>query len=481
MKPYKLFTFIAFGTALISCNKDEEPEPDDNGRTKASFTTNWKKIWGTSYGDDFSGAVSDQSGNIYFTGSSQPDGYAADIFVTKINPSTPSLSWSVSLNAGDQDNYPSPSENGHSQGGGGSRCIAIDDNNDIYIAGRSVQGYNEVFIVKLNSSGTILWQKFWEASSTGLSNGSAKAYALDVKGGKVFVTGSCGAGVATEEAMAFLLVLNATDGSIDPATRLGIDLSPGYNDRGYTVKSPDGNTVYIAGWEGQNNSGFVSKYSASGATHEWTKKVGLGTASRITDIDLDASGNLYLAVDYRGVSTFIGVMKMDSNGNLSWSKKFQGVANDRNNVSCLRVINNTIYVGGRGSFTNYDESSWGDGCLLKLDVNGNLLSQYNFFTAEVSDDRCGERIEAILPYGSSVLLLGETWPEYSQTDGHWYVPAGTISANTPSVTAVTPTFQAGTGVFSANTMTLSNLTTSLNDLSVGSAGSADVVLFRITE
>ncbi len=471
---YILASLLVFG--LFSCKKNKE----NSKYEKADFTTNWKKAWGTSVAEDFAGAVIDPTGSLYFTGSSQPDGYLADIFLTKVNLNTQSVIWSILLDAGDRDFFPSPSENGHSQGGGGAKCIAIDANNDVYIAGASKNGFNETFIMKINGSGTVVWQRFWKAADNSLANSSTKAYALDVKGNKVFVTGSTGAGIGTEEAMPFLLVLNTNDGTIvDNATRLGFDISTGYNDRGYTIKSFDGNIVYVAGWEGANNSGFVTKFTASGETHEWTKRYNLGIASRFTDIDFDAAGNVYLGVDYRGVSTFIGVVKLNANGDVMWSKKYQGVSNDRNNISCVKVISNSLYVGGKGSFEDFDESQFGDACLLKFDLNGNLLKEYNFFTGEISDEKCGERIESIIPYNGNIYLLGETWPEYSAIDGHWYIPKGNVTNTTPTVTFVTPSFVTGNGFFSSSVMNQTSLNHNLFDLSAGGKGSADVVLFSI--
>lgn len=486
MKPVYRFAFLlGLSLSILSCEKndpqpEEDPQTPANNYTAADFTLNWKKSWGTSYADDFGGAVIDNAGNMYFTGASQPDGYAADIFVTKVNIATQTVSWTKSFDSGQQDFQASPGENGHSQGGGGSRNIAIDSNGDIYVCGNSKQGFYEVFVAKINTAGTVLWQKNWEANSSGLSNGAAKAYALDVAGGKVFVTGSTGAGTGTEESSVFLLTLNANDGSVNNATQL--DLSAGYNDRGYTVKSPDGNTVYIAGWEGQNNSGMICKLNNGGATRVWSKKVDIGYAARFTDIDIDASENLYLSADHRGVSSFMGIVKADSSGTVLWAKKFQGESNDRNNISCVRIINSMLYVGGKGSFTGYDVSQWGDGCLLKFDLNGNFQKQYNFFTAELSADRCGERVEAILSYNGTIITAGETWSEGTQIDGKWYIPAGNLSSySTNALHIANPTIQNSNGVFSSTAMMQNSLTTSLHDPAGGTQGSCDVLITSITE
>jgi Beta-propeller repeat len=473
-----IFFITSCALILSSCEKTEtppeEPTTPSTTYTVADFTLNWKKSWGTTYADDFGGGVVDASGNMYYTGATQPDGSYADMFITKINLATQALVWSKSFDGGNQDFQASSSENGHSQGGAGSRNIAIDSNGDIYICGNTKQGFYEVVVMKINSAGTILWQKYWEANNSGLANGEAKAYSLDVAGGKVFVTGQ----IASSSA--FLLALNSSDGSISTANEL--DISAGYNDRSYTVKSTDGNTVYIAGWEGQNNSGMVSKFTNGGANLVWSKRINIGFAARFTDIDIDASENLYLGADHRGVSTYVGVVKTDSSGTVLWTKKFQGTSNDRNNISCLRLMNGNLYVGGRGSFAGYDESAWGDGLLLKFDLNGNLLKQYNFFTGEISSDKCGERIEAIIPYNGSIIVAGETWTEISQIDGKWYIPAGTTSSATlNSTNAISPYFVINNGVFSTTSLGVNTLSNVVNNMSFGTQGSCDIMINSIRE
>src|SRR5687767_2653513 len=83
---------------------------------KADFTTNWNASWGSSGAEDVAGAVIDNSGNIYVTGATNPDGYQGNVFLAKVNYDTKAVVWSKSFDAGAQDYMPSPGENGHSQG-----------------------------------------------------------------------------------------------------------------------------------------------------------------------------------------------------------------------------------------------------------------------------------------------------------------------------------------------------------------------------
>lgn len=455
---------------MLSCNKDEKPE---KGQEFADFTTNWTRCWGTTLEDDFCGSVLDNSGNLYMVGASQPDGYQGDIFVNKISLASPSLSWSKKFDSGDQDLCWSPSGNGHANGGGGSRCIALDADGNAYIAGSSKNGFYEVFVLKIDPSGNVLWETHWEANSSGLANGEAKAYALDVSGDKVFVTGSCAS------ASVFLLALDQATGSVQSGTNVGIDASAGYNDIGYTIKSVNGDVVYIAGWEGQNNSGILYKFSSGGSVFEWQERVDVGYTNRFTDIDLDESGNIYLAVDFRGVSTYLGVIKLDASGNFIWGKKFQGESNDRNNISSIRVINGSLYVGGRGSFAHYDVGQFGDATYLRLDLSGNLKAAYNYYS---KDFNTGERIEGIHFYNGSLIIAGETWPEENGIEGRWCIPTIHEESFTAVLNKVTSTsIDTGDGVVSATSMSVSDLGGSLYEASEGTRGSCDIMIHSISE
>lgn len=453
---------------LASCKKDKPGK----GQEFADFTVNWTYGWGTSKADDFCGSVMDNSGNLYMMGVSEPDGYAGDILLNKISLSTPSLSWSRKYDSGDQDLCPSPSQNGHANGGGGSRCIAMDDAGNVYITGSSKDGFFEVFVMKIDAGGSTIWETHWEANSGGLANGEAKAYAIDVSGNKVFVTGST-------PGSTFLLTLDQATGDIQAGTNVAIDASPGYNDFGYSVKSIDGDIVYIAGWEGQDNSAVIYKFSNAGEVFEWQEKVDVGFTHRFTDMDIDDAGNLYLAVDFRGVSTFMGVMKMDSDGNVLWANKFQGESNDRNNISCLRVINNNLYVGGRGSYTNYDVGQFGDGTFLQLDLNGNLLKAYNYYS---KDHETGERIESFHFYNGNLILAGETWPLENGIEGRWCIPQVNAYSFTADVSKTTTgNIDTGDGVLSPVTMSSSNLSGSLYTPDLGSQGSCDFMIHSIKQ
>lgn len=475
----RIFIVSIFAGLLILASCEKNPL-ETGGKKLADINIKSEIAWGTPETDDFAGSVVDNDGNMYFVSSANGLTYTNKINITKIALANDSLIWSKTISSSYSNFFPSPSENGTAAGGGGSRCISLDDSGNIYIAGTCTFGYNQVFVIKLNPYGNVMWQRNWEADDSGAAHGSARAYAMDVNNNRVYVTGSTGAGVSGENAMVFLLMLDVWSGDILDNTTLGIDPSETYNDRGYTVKATDEGLVYVGGWEGANNSGLLIRFSANGDNFDWCKRISLGSGNRITDIDVDNNGDLYLACDFRGVSTYMGILKLNSEAAYIWGKKYQGLSNDRNNISCLRIINSQLYVGGRGSFEKYDLSQFGDGCLLRFDLSGNLQAQYNYFTGEEKGQNCGERIESINYYNGNIILAGESWPEYNQIAGHWYIPEGNLSDFTPNITAVTQFNRiCGMGYSTTDVYNVVGNEHILFNLSEGNKGSSDIVIFSV--
>jgi hypothetical protein len=166
-----------------------------------------------------------------------------------------------------------------------------------------------------------------------------------------------------------------------------------------TVTDQSGN-VYIAGntkgvLSGQNygkTDGFVTKLDSAGNIL-WTKQFGTEQDDKILDLKIDKTGSLYATGSTKGDLNEknlgredIMVVKLDDAGNIVWQKQFGTDSTD---------IGNAIYVDTQGDiyvagFTKgiLGKSSFGkrDCFILKLDNKGNKLFAYQFGTS--GDDAC---------------------------------------------------------------------------------------------
>ncbi|MEP7264580.1 MAG: SBBP repeat-containing protein [Bacteroidota bacterium] len=156
----------------------------------------------------------------------------------------------------------------------------------------------------------------------------------------------------------------------------------GSNDEAYSVGTDQSGNIYIGGYFNQTISfgstmlttigisdGFVAKYGTSGAL-AWARKAGSSGDDRVKSIAVDANGNCYATGFFSNNSFAIGsytlnpsamdnsfIAKYDSSGTVQWA---HGV-NGSSKANALALKNNQLYIAG--SF-NGDTLSYGTSQLL---------------------------------------------------------------------------------------------------------------------
>jgi len=209
----------------------------------SSGTRQWTKLLGTSETDLANGVATDSSGNVYVAGVTYKhlDGNTsagkADLFVVKYN-SSGTKQWTQQLGTSSRDH---------------ARGVATDSSGNVYVTGDTYggidgntnAGYNDLFVVKYNSSGTKQWTKQLGTSSTDLANGVATD-----SSGNIYVTGG-------------------TYGGLDGNTNAG------------------------------NSDLFVVKYHSNG-TKQWTKQMGSSSRDYDYGVATDSSGKVYVSEDTFG-------------------------------------------------------------------------------------------------------------------------------------------------------------------------------------
>jgi hypothetical protein len=303
-----------------------------------------------------------------------------------------------------------PEQIWHTFLGGAARdwafAIAVDENRNTYVTGLSaatwgspvspfVGGY-DVFVAKLDSSGSLLWNTFLGGSGDDIGYGIA----VDTNG-NIYVNGvsktTWGSPIRPYSALedGFVAKLDA-NGSLLWNTFLG---GPGLDaGQGRIVVDADGNsyvtgqsnaswgspiTPYAGSWDG-----YAAKLDTNGAL-QWSTFVGGSSNEYGLGIALDKDGNPYIS----GYSYAVGgvqdafVAKLDASGSLQWNTSFGGSGWDMASDIVVDTGGNA-YVAGRSG------AAWGtpvnpfaggnDVLVAKLDANGSLL--WHTFLGGSGDD-----------------------------------------------------------------------------------------------
>jgi hypothetical protein len=307
----------------------------------------WATKAGGMGGDLCQGIAVDASGNSYVTGGFEgtaifgsttlESGGSQDIFVAKLDNRG---NWLWAKKAGGTD-----SDYGYG--------IAVDASGNSYVTGYfysatatfgsttlTNNGFANIFIAKLDSSGNWLWAKNAGYSGCGTSG---NGIAVDASG-NIYVTGDFSG--------------SATFGSI-------------------TLTSNGDSDIFIAKLDSSGN--WLWAKNAGGTDYDY----GQGIA-------VDASGNSYVTGYFYDSATFgsttltnngvydIFIAKLDSSGNWLWAKNAGGSSNDSGNGIAVDASGNSYVTGYFDSnatfgYTTLTSNGDDDIFVTKLDSSGNWL------------------------------------------------------------------------------------------------------------
>jgi hypothetical protein len=352
-------------------------------QTKAAVLS-WESFLGGMSNDCARTAVADRGGNCYVAGYSAASwgfiakasntleslappssGNTNGAFIAKLD-SSGKLSWSAFL--------------GSANGGDQINGIALDSSNNVYVIGQSsekwgspVRAYSngiDVFVAKVSSSGTLIWNTFLGGSGDDCGYGIA----LD-SDNTVLVTGNSSASWGaspvrdyTDDTDCFAaklsnsgsLIWNSFLGDKGPDGGSGIAVDP----KGNAYVSGCSSTAWGSPIRAYSNKvdAFVVKLDHTGSL-AWTTFLGGDGNDSAQAIALDSSGNIY-AGGYAGATwgsplkAFAGgtedgfVAKLDSNGSLYWNTFIGGSGLDEIRGIAVDSVNN-IYLAG------YSDATWG--------------------------------------------------------------------------------------------------------------------------
>ncbi len=286
-------------------------------------------------------------------------------------------------------------------------------------------GDNDIVLIKYSSGGSILWAKRW--GNTGSDKSTAMAvspsgdcyltgyFSDDVYFGNTHLSTSGGYDI-------FILKVNS-NGDVVWAKKAGGD----HSDRGFGITYDKSGNVYITGIfkgdarfggttisnNGDVNSAFVAKYNSNGS-FQWVKKGGdCCNTTEANCIAIDENDNVYTAGFFSIAADFgsnhltsadsaeIFITKYNSSGNLIWAQSAGGPYEDIAFGLSVDTINHFLYATGQVDDHAYFGTHYAgaagnrDIFIAAYDLSGNSLwakcygSHHRDIGYAISSDRNG--------------------------------------------------------------------------------------------
>ena len=364
-----ILSLLLFSFIFISCKSSD----DD------ITSSPWTKQLGTSSGDSGSGVTTDSSGNIYVTGSTEGDldgntnSGGQDIFLVKYD-SSGTKQWTKQLGTSGND-Y------GWSVTTDTSGNIYVTGGTSGGLDGNTSSGESDIFLVKYDSSGTKQWTKQLGTSSNDYGYGVTTD-----SSGNIYVTGWTYGGLDGNTSSGYddiFLVKYDSSGTKQWTKQLGTS----GQDEGHGVTTDSSGNIYVTGQtsgglDGNTSSGsddiVLVKYNSSG-TKQWTKQLGTSSIDSGGGVSTDSSGNIYVTgTTHRGLdentnsgSFDIFLVKYNSSGTKQWTRQL-GTSSGEGGIGVITDSSGNIYVtgltyGGLDGNTNLGSS---DIFLVKYNSSG---------------------------------------------------------------------------------------------------------------
>jgi hypothetical protein len=276
----------------------------------AQVDTVWVHRW-TSPGAEYDWAYAiaiDDSGYAYVTGKIEVNG--GDCAVIKYYPNGDTAWIRIYPNTGSSTERAS--------------SIAIGASGSIYLTGYTMNsGAGDYLTIKYSPNGDLVWTQTYNGISSQYD--FANWVAVDDQE-NVYITGySRGSSYQNDIATV------KYDSSGNQLWVARFDGSGGYNDEGQKVIAGNDGYVYVTGDANQFSSGSIKnyvtiKYYAVDGDTAWVRTYNgpADSSDQARDMEVDASGNVYVTGSSRGVGTLNDILtiKYDSLGNEKWTARY---------------------------------------------------------------------------------------------------------------------------------------------------------------
>ena len=369
-------SFIFTGIFLTSCNNDDSNNTDDDQLPVSELTGEivWSKTYGGTNVDAASSVIRTSEGGFIVVGSTSSidgdittgrSGEDSDIWIIKIDANGEKI-WDKSY--GGSDNERANSINTTNDGNYIISGYATSNDGDI--GEGDSNGFQDYWVLKINSNGDLLWEKNFGFAGSDQANQikqtSDNGYIIT---GFFDVSASGGEGSDAQG--------NSNNTIIDD------------------TRSPNGNLHGVGEF-------WVIKLDATGEK-EWRRYFGGSNNDRSYDVvETDDNGFLisgtsesedFDIIDPKGSYDF-WVVKVDAVGNKEWTKSYGGSQIDNAYAMCKTQDGNFILAGDTRSNDQDITSSNGnaDAWLVKINPTGTLIWQKNYGGTEFESSRYIENL-----------------------------------------------------------------------------------------
>jgi len=399
----------------------------------AKFNSNGERLWATYYGGndlEFGfGVCLDGTGGVYMTGTTySTSGIATSgAYQTTVSTASTDHGFLARFNGSGKRIWSTYFAGNYSDE---SKGVAADDSGHVYITGytgssqgiatkgayqTSNAGYNNVFLAKFDSSGSIQWSTYYGSNSD--DRGFAIAY--DHHAGDIYIGGAAsGPGAATSGAYQTsysggdwdgLLIKFSSAGKLKWATYFG---DKGY-DQGAAVTADGNGHVYFAGYTGSTSGiattgayqtalsgsldAFLAAFNADG-TINWATYFGGADVDEASGIALDKASNIYLTGQTQSSSGLatkgayqtsyggggdVFLSKFNPGGILQWATYYGGFGLEEcngisvNATGIVNIVGNTMSTNNISTQNAFQPSFVGG-----TDTFDVFLAQFSFLNTD---------------------------------------------------------------------------------------------------
>ncbi len=289
--------------------------------------------------------------------------------------------------------------NGPGNGDDNLSGIDYDAGGNVYATGTVWNGNvnkKDFMTVKYNQAGNFLWMQAYH-------NGDLDAAASVKTGsnGKVYVTGT--SQIGTSNYYWIRTICYFPNGTF--SNEVTFYMTPTVNTQVFDMAIDNYNNIYLTGFAYMPVGGIdiVTVEYNSDLGLQWYRNYNspAGQNDIGTDIDFDASGNVYVcgSATIGNNSDFV-TLKYDSQGNQQWSFIYNGPGNGPDVPANIRSDNSgNVYVSG--TVEGYGSGS--DFCTLKIRANGSLENTLLHSGPSNGSDAASD---VIIDYQGNIIVTG---------------------------------------------------------------------------